>query len=411
MKLKKLKIEGLYGYRNIEISFNENILFLVGINGSLKTTILKIIKFILSKDDAINSYDYKRIELQFENDKDSYIIYQTPKKREVKKNLEIISETQELSNKIHFLELLGDGKKEIIDIIKDSKEIKTDTELLKFISDNLLPIEKAKKIWENHIKSIKSTNEIRTKEKVKKQLKKILENLKNTSHFFEINLIKEMLDSLELKNLISYDILESLEKKLEKEVQKKVSEIEELKKDISDESNKNLIEMSKLLSNVTQVMKLTNTLKMVTDIIIMSGKSLFEVQDNKLEKFIKSINLFYSSTYKEVQINTLENTLRINIYKDKEKNNRMELRNFTDLSDGEKSIFILLTNLIMLDNKEIFLIDEPENSLHLKWQNALSEFLKNMDNQQFIIVTHSPDITSAFQEKNFKTLYPYEEKK
>jgi predicted ATP-dependent endonuclease of OLD family len=47
MKIKALKVTGLYGYFDKEIQFNEDVTVLVGINGSGKTSILNIIKWML----------------------------------------------------------------------------------------------------------------------------------------------------------------------------------------------------------------------------------------------------------------------------------------------------------------------------------------------------------------------------
>ena len=45
----------------------------------------------------------------------------------------------------------------------------------------------------------------------------------------------------------------------------------------------------------------------------------------------------------------------------------------------------------------LILIDEPEVSLHISWQNCFIEDLKEiatLNNLRFIIATHSPDIIS-----------------
>lgn len=69
------------------------------------------------------------------------------------------------------------------------------------------------------------------------------------------------------------------------------------------------------------------------------------------------------------------------------------------LSSGEKHDFILFYELIFnSDKKSIFLIDEPEISLHVAWQveyvKILEEICK-MNGIQAIIATHSPDIVNG----------------
>ena len=66
------------------------------------------------------------------------------------------------------------------------------------------------------------------------------------------------------------------------------------------------------------------------------------------------------------------------------------------LSSGEKNEFNLFFKLIFLtDRDSIILIDEPEISLHVEWQNAFIQDLKGIiekNNFRVIIATHSPDI-------------------
>ena len=69
------------------------------------------------------------------------------------------------------------------------------------------------------------------------------------------------------------------------------------------------------------------------------------------------------------------------------------------LSSGEKHDFIMFYDLILAgDNNGLMLIDEPEISLHIEWQESyLDKLLKicEMNNFQFIIATHSPNIVSS----------------
>ena len=62
------------------------------------------------------------------------------------------------------------------------------------------------------------------------------------------------------------------------------------------------------------------------------------------------------------------------------------------LSRGEKTIiYLFLVALIYKDS--IFLLDEPEISLHVKWQKSLvSDLMSIAPKSQFIIATHSPDL-------------------
>ena len=67
---------------------------------------------------------------------------------------------------------------------------------------------------------------------------------------------------------------------------------------------------------------------------------------------------------------------------------------FTQLSSGEKQLLIILFQVFLLDEQpSILLLDEPENSLHIEWQNQLIDVIRKLNpNSQLIISTHSPSI-------------------
>ena len=64
------------------------------------------------------------------------------------------------------------------------------------------------------------------------------------------------------------------------------------------------------------------------------------------------------------------------------------------LSSGEKQLLLILLTVLCQDEKpSILLMDEPEISLHLRWQYELIEIIRTLNpNCQVIIATHSPSI-------------------
>jgi predicted ATPase len=67
---------------------------------------------------------------------------------------------------------------------------------------------------------------------------------------------------------------------------------------------------------------------------------------------------------------------------------------FKVLSSGEKQLLILLIKVFLAKNGFITL-DEPELSLHIKWQQKLLESMHELNpNAQLIVATHSPEIAS-----------------
>ena len=76
------------------------------------------------------------------------------------------------------------------------------------------------------------------------------------------------------------------------------------------------------------------------------------------------------------------------------------------LSSGEKQLIIFFANLIfgVNDRKNgIFIVDEPELSLHLTWQKLfIEQTLKINNNIQLIFATHSPEIVGRHRDKMYK---------
>ena len=76
-------------------------------------------------------------------------------------------------------------------------------------------------------------------------------------------------------------------------------------------------------------------------------------------------------------------------------------RSLKDLSSGERQILIVLTYLAFMSGpNSVFIIDEPELSLHLRWQAYLIEALKVLrpSGGQIILATHAPEIAGRARE-------------
>lgn len=72
------------------------------------------------------------------------------------------------------------------------------------------------------------------------------------------------------------------------------------------------------------------------------------------------------------------------------------------LSSGEKQLFLRTLAIKMLEpENSIILIDEPELSLHPKWQQRIIEIYQRIGkNNQIIVATHSPHILGSVPREN-----------
>ena len=73
-----------------------------------------------------------------------------------------------------------------------------------------------------------------------------------------------------------------------------------------------------------------------------------------------------------------------------------------ELSSGEKQLFLRTLAIKMLEpENSIIMIDEPELSLHPKWQQKIIDVYKKIGkNNQIILATHSPHILGSVEKEN-----------
>jgi len=80
------------------------------------------------------------------------------------------------------------------------------------------------------------------------------------------------------------------------------------------------------------------------------------------------------------------------------------IRTSSSLSSGEQNINHLLMNIIThCEQGRVFLIDEPEVSLHLQWQQNLPHVLHILSKQyrvSFVVATHSPTLITNANDSN-----------
>lgn len=120
-----------------------------------------------------------------------------------------------------------------------------------------------------------------------------------------------------------------------------------------------------------------------------------EIVESTLNLFIITINDYFSNKSISFHLTTG--------FALKQNNDKDELEDidFNWLSSGEKQLLLLLINTITsADDATIFIIDEPEISLNIKWQRKLIKTLLEFSadkNIQFILATHSFELLSAYK--------------
>lgn len=115
----------------------------------------------------------------------------------------------------------------------------------------------------------------------------------------------------------------------------------------------------------------------------------------RIETFFKVVNSFLGETKKEIIIDPKHNSLTFLIKKlEGIQVNTEDKIQLEQLSSGEKQILLILTTVFLQEEKpNILLMDEPEISLHISWQDKLIEMIRQLNPHcQLILTTHSPNI-------------------
>ena len=136
-----------------------------------------------------------------------------------------------------------------------------------------------------------------------------------------------------------------------------------------------------------------------------------EIIRKRIENFFQLVNSLFEETGKEIMIDPQNNTLAFSIKSTggaliTSDGQRImtadgdvlcvedEKIQLDQLSSGEKQILLILTTVFLQEEKpNVLLMDEPEISLHITWQDRLIELIRKLNpNCQLILTTHSPNI-------------------
>lgn len=170
---------------------------------------------------------------------------------------------------------------------------------------------------------------------------------------------------------------------------KKASEAARAAYTLYQESRKDTSDIQSYIDKITPLMNLAPSVSIIE-------KALEKVDEaNKrdtqltrpLETYRRIMDSFFGDSKKELVFS--ENAVKVRLPS-------RQTGDLTSLSSGERQIFVLITHLFFnpeIRGENVLLIDEPELSLHLKWQRQFVDAIREAsDNTQMVLATHSPEI-------------------
>lgn len=461
MKLNTFKASKVHGYLNYDISFFPELTFLIGINGSGKTSALKLILGLISPSfQYLNQIDYEYAELicsSKENEKDITIIAKQDKKNNTF-SLSLKSPHYSLEPQIlpRYLRPEGDGfdMEEISVMEQNLKEQFDIQETTRAIRDLATPkfLGLDRKIYQG--KSIDARYRNRRIYGHPKARRKFLEGYGGASaidssledvqylifEYFRKIAYEQPKISEEFKRKIfqlsfkfnddhNLDSIPTETTSLLEKKNKVLAAIESLDINFLDHSANSFFDkMLGLINKRTELNEIKNSIQKEEK---ESQNPLDKEEFKLLMKWINNSSqikrideiINFSQTYQEKiaelrsPIKRLEN-ITSNFFKEgkkqiiiaqdgeiKVKLNNKKLANVFELSSGEKQIIIMIAHLIFEEDQKpsgVFILDEPELSLHIAWQEIFVDaIMEASPKTQFILATHSPSIISKVKREPF----------
>lgn len=438
MHIRSLKIMGLYGHYNKELKFPSDSVLLVGINGSGKTTILNLIKWLLEPSIAdLSCTQFDSIELELYYSNKQYMISCNHDGDMLHYNLKVDGIVfHPLSVRLDELpprynndyRLKTKIRKRFENLTPDENELDTWNQLktlpqLEFLNVNRLSLNQldvetkdrtnsyekssiavvSKLIQDTFIRCDNIVHGL-TEEMKFKLMMLAFDSLFDDSYSSDKRISSPTIKDIEgvKSRVVNLFLTEKANSDDLKTVEKYFDTLKAIKKS-KDETKDNIDARVKYLLNVNQYDKVT---KMLQEFENLEEKK--KVAMKGINDFLFIINSYLEDSYKELCFNNETSVLQCNI-KDFNGNIIEEGIDVRFLSSGEQQLIILFGTLMFSQKDDtIYIIDEPELSLHVKWQESLFDHLKQIRSKdnQLIVATHSP----IFAEKNRKNaviLYPY----
>lgn len=440
VKLLRLQIEKLYGHYNYDnIVFNSDVTFIYGLNGCGKTTILNITEAIITGQIyKLFNYDFEKIMLEY-----------APKN-----NINNVKEIV-IINKDFGLAITFEGQnyelEKNIDIIKENRVKDRDFERTRYYFNQYTFLVKIKRIF-NYVylplnrssvvydfendDSIyfyrrnrnfygddsldepinKDLAMIQIERLIEESCRKINSQISDISDRFRNNILKSSLDVNEqytdsdnlFNEIISQKANINSIKQTKTAYIKILKDLSLINKDeeihfaeffdgICDDISK-----SKDKIAVTTVLKMNEVLK-IKKIVSLAEETERQKANIRrpIETFLETMNDFINTgeDEKEIKIDLMGHVYFTTKYSE----NPISIQY---LSSGEKQLITFFANLIFKvksSTSGIFVVDEPELSLHLFWQKIFVERILEINrNIQLIFATHAPEIIGKNRDKMIK---------
>lgn len=418
--IETVKVDGFWGERSLEFNFHDDVNFIIGINGSGKTTAVNMIVAALTANfSELDRLEFSKIIIKLKSNtsrkKPSVIISKKSSNEVPFSSIEY--EIRESSSEKPITLSLDDFEEQLM-IRRYPRHI-VDREMFrrqghsvvgsleKLVNVSWLSVNRSSVVQEDYEKEkYDSTVDRKLKELVNRLVRYFSTLGKAASEQFE-SFQKEVFLSMLFRK--SSKPFFSTAKEIDIDEEKRALEgifnqFKVAPRDFKGRLDSHFDALAKAKEKISSGVGLPLN---VGDISVLIGteridyivdewnksidkrQTIFEPRDT----FLKIINSMMQR--KTFSINS-QNELQITTQSGK----TLPLHR---LSSGEKQLLIVLGEALLQEKKPwVYIADEPELSLHVRWQESLVDNLRSINpNSQIIFATHSPDVVSMFYSKVF----------
>lgn len=416
MHIEKIELTGLWGTKSYNLEFNRDFNFLIGPNGSGKTTILTLISSIINLDlNSINKIDFYECTLDLTDDNIFY-------KLSVLKG-----EDSNGDNVVNYIVSDSNSEENIISDFFRSRRVQGADNTTDYFrlrrQNNHTASEKLTSFLQKHIKMtwlpigraslVGSYDEHRFDNSVDVRLDYVADNFVKYVSYINQTVSERMNDFQKdvFLSVIDFSFFDQIRHKPTNfDTQKEKDVLIEAFREVGIKEGlyqKKINKMFNVIKGIEEKNAKTGKLDLSFEEIIWifnTWKAHYLVEkfnEYKLEK-----NYIYNSVDSFIKIlnDLFEGRKTFFVSKSNElcaySSDGYEIK-LSDLSSGEKQLLIILGEALLQNGKRcLYIADEPELSLHVSWQekivNSIFEINKNV---QIIFATHSPDVVSWRQDK------------